>query len=133
MHLLFTLKIGRFKEKNMTKYNTFLFIFLLSVIASILFIVFYMQAIFGLAFHGLEFNDHNPVEFFSRIFSPQLIISGVIMFFSSLAYRILGIVHVARNKTVGDGEKALWIVGFILMGFVTAIVFLVMAKGRKFA
>ena len=51
---------------------------------------------------------------------------------SSLAYRILGIVYVAKSKTVSDGEKALWIVGFIIMGFITGIVFLVMAKGRKF-
>ena len=33
---------------------------------------------------------------------------------------------------VKDGEKALWIIGFILMGFITAIVFLIMAKGKKF-
>ena len=118
----------------MTKYNTFLFIFIVSTIAMIVFLVFYMQAIFGFAMSMNEFDGQhqNPFEFFARIFTPQVIISAIIMGFSSLAYRILGIVYVAKNKTVGDGEKALWIVGFIIMGFVTAIVFLVMAKGRKF-
>lgn len=118
----------------MTKYNTFLFIFIVSTIAMIVFLVIYLQAIFGLAIHANEFDGRNPNPFglISRIFSPEVIISGMIMGFSSLAYRILGIVHVAKNKTVSDGEKALWIVGFIIMGFVTAIVFLVMAKARKF-
>ena len=118
----------------MTKYNTFFFIFIVSSIAFIVFLVFYMQAIFGFAMHANEFDARhpNPFEFFNRIFSPGVIISGMIMGFSSLAYRILGIVHVAKNKTVTDGEKALWIVGFIIIGFITAIVFLVMAKGRKF-
>lgn len=118
----------------MAKYNTFLFLFIVSTIAMIVFLVFYLQAIFGFAMniHEFEGRNPNPFEFFSRIFSPPVIISGVIMAFSSLAYRIMGIVYVAKNKTVRDGEKALWIVGFIIMGFVTAIVFLVMAKGRKF-
>jgi hypothetical protein len=121
-------------KKTMTKYNTFLFLFIVSTVAIIVFFVFYLQAIFGFALNIHEFEGHNPNPFdvFSRIFSPQVIISGVIMTFSSLAYRIMGIVYVAKNKTVGDGEKALWIVGFIIIGFVTAIVFLVMAKGRKF-
>jgi hypothetical protein len=117
----------------MNKYNTFLSVFIISVVAMVAFFIFYLQAIFGFALNVHEFNDSNPpFEFFSRIFSPQVIISGIILGISSLVYRILGIVHVARNKTVSDGEKALWIVGFILMGFVTAIVFLIMAKGRKF-
>ncbi len=118
----------------MTKYNTFLFIFIVSVIAMIVFLVFYLQVIFGFAMSMNEFEAHNPnpFDFIGRIFTPPVIISGMILGFSSLAYRILGIVHVAKNKTVGDGEKALWIVGFIIMGFITAIVFLVMAKGRKF-
>jgi len=118
----------------MTKYNTFLLLFIASSIAMIVFLVFYLQAIFGLAMNMDEFDRHhpNPITLLTTIFSPQVIISGAIMTFSSLAYRILGIVRVAKNKTVADGEKALWIIGFIIMGFVTGIVFLVMARGRKF-
>lgn len=109
----------------MAKYNTFLFVFIISIIAIIVFLIFYMQAIFGFAMNlnNMEQVHHNPFEFFGRIFTPMVIISGMLMAISSLVYRILGIVHIARNKTVNDGEKALWIVGFIIMGFVTAIVF----------
>jgi hypothetical protein len=118
----------------MSKYNTFLTVFIISTVAMIFFMVFYIQGIFGLVtnMEELKGEDPNPFLILNTIFSPAIIISAIVLGFSSLAYRIMGIVHVARNKTVKDGEKALWIVGFILMGFVTGIVFLVMAKGRKF-
>ena len=118
----------------MNKYNTFLTVFIISFVAMIFFFIFYLQAIFGFALRVHNFDAHNPNPFqvFSSIFTPAVIISAIVLGLSSLAYRILGIVHVARNKTVNDGEKALWIVGFIIMGFVTAIVFLIMAKGRKY-
>jgi len=116
----------------MNKYNTFLAVFIISVIAFIVFMTFYLNAIFGFAFHLHESRDPDPFDILFTILNPAVIISAIIMGLSSLLYRILGIVYVARNKTVSDGEKALWIIGFIIMGFVTAIVFLVMAKGRKF-
>jgi type III secretory pathway component EscV len=43
----------------------------------------------------------------------------------------MAIICIAKNKVITGGEKALWIVGFIIFGFVTGIVFLVLAKGRK--
>jgi hypothetical protein len=118
----------------MSKYNTFLTVFIISVVALIIFMIFYLKGIFGLVGHmqELQGEDPNPFLILNTIFSPEVIISAMLLGLSSLAYRILGIVHVARNKTIKDGEKALWIVGFILMGFVTGIVFLVMAKGRGF-
>ena len=67
----------------------------------------------------------------ATIFSPEVIISGLVMAISSLLYRVLGIIEVAKNKTIAGGEKALWVIGFILMGFITAIVFLVLAKSRN--
>ena len=118
----------------MSKYTTFLSLFIVSVIAVTFFMFFYMQGIFGIISHvdELENAAPNPLQIFSTIFSPALIISLLILIVSGLAYRIMGIVFVAKNKTVTDGEKALWIVGFVLMGFVTGIVFLIMAKGRKY-
>ncbi len=116
----------------MSKYNTFLAVFIISIAALIFFLVYYLNAIFAFAFHTAEYDKGNPLEMLSTIFNPAVIISGLIMGITSLVYRILGIVHVAKNKTVTDGEKALWIIGFIIMGFVTAIVFLIMAKGKKF-
>lgn len=118
----------------MNKYNTFLAIFIISIVALVVFMIIYIKAVFGLAFSLHEYVEPNPnpIGILATLFSPPVIISGFVLGLSSLVYRVLGIVHVARNKTVTDGEKALWIVGFIIMGFVTAIVFLVMAKGRKF-
>jgi hypothetical protein len=118
----------------MNKYNTFLTVFIISLFALVIFIIFYIQAVFGLVntLDDFKTEDPSPVLILNTIFSPGVLISGLILGLSSLTYRILGIVHVARSKTVKDGEKALWVIGFIIMGFVTAIVFLVMAKGRKF-
>lgn len=118
----------------MSKYNTFLVLFIISSIAAVLFFIFYIQAIFGIVAtaHKYGNNDTDPFEILSNIFSPQLLISIVVAGITGLAYRIQAIVLVVRNKTVKDGEKALWIVGFIIMGFITAIVFLIMAKGRKY-
>lgn len=116
----------------MSKYNTFLTLFIISVAAFIFFIGFYMNGIFAFAFHAHELSKANPFKIFSTIFSPSLIISFIIAAISGLACRIIGIVYVAKNKTVNDGEKAIWIVGFIIMSFITSIVFLVMAKGKKF-
>ena len=118
----------------MSKYNTFLTLFIVSIVSMILFLVFYFQAIFGLVFNAGNINrlDAHPFEVLRQIFSPAVVISFIIMMLSGLLYRIQGIVLVARNKIVTDGEKALWIIGFVLLGFITAIVFLIMAKGKKY-
>jgi hypothetical protein len=113
----------------MTKYDTFFTIFVISIIALIVFLVFYLNAVFGFAFR--DHADQDPVEILFTLFNPAVIVSLFVLAISNLLYRILGIVHVAKSNA-GDGEKALWIIGFIFMGFVTAIVFLVLAKGRKF-
>lgn len=83
--------------------------------------------------HVQEYSDHDPFEVFKNIFSIPVIISFSVLALSSLANRIMGIVAVAKNNTVSDGEKALWIVGFVLLSFITSIVFLIMAKGKGFA
>jgi hypothetical protein len=118
----------------MNKYNTFLAVFIISFVALIFFLVFYIQGIFELVYtlDDLKGDEPSPFLILSTIFNPSVLISLVILGISSLVYRVLGIVYVVRNKTVSDGEKALWVIGFIIMGFVTAIVFLIMAKGRKF-
>ena len=119
----------------MSKYNCFLLLFIVSVAAFVVFMVFYLKAFFGLAMHAEELSDHSyssPLQFMATIFTPELIISFIVTAACSLCTRVLGIVWVIKNKTVTDGEKALWIIGFIMMGFVTAIVFLILAKSRKF-
>jgi len=116
----------------MNKYNSFLTLFILSVVASFAFMIIYFKGIFAFVFHAQEHTITNPFEIFSTLFSPALILSLIITVITGLACRILGIVYVARNKTVADGEKALWIIGFIFMSFVTSIVFLIMGKNRKY-
>lgn len=113
------------------KYKAFLWTFIASVAAGIIFLVYYLKAIFSLtriAYNGYEPNPYSVLE---AIFSPGVIISFVVLVLASLAYRIMAIVWVARNKVISGSEKALWIVGFILLGFVTAIVFLILAKSRR--
>ena len=116
----------------MSKYNTFLAVFIISLVALIFFLIYYLNGVFAFVMHAHEYERANPFEMLTTLFNPAVIISGLIMGITSLVYRIQGIVYVAKNKTVTDGEKALWIIGFILMGFITAIVFLILAKGRKF-
>jgi hypothetical protein len=117
----------------MIKYNTFLSLFIISIIAFIVFMSFYMSSIFSVILHAQEYSDHYPFEVFKNIFSVPVIISLSVLALSSLAIRIIGIVAVAKSNTVSDGEKALWIVGFVLLSFITSIVFLVMARGKGFA
>jgi hypothetical protein len=116
----------------MSRYNTFLLVFILSILALIVFLYFYLSAIFSIVIQAQDHAEPDPFEIVATLFNPAVMISGLVLALSSILYRVLGIVHVARSKTVSDGEKAIWIIGFVLVGFITGIVFLVMAKGRKF-
>ncbi len=116
----------------MTKYNSFLFVFIVSLIALALFLVFFLQGIFSFAFSVGNNQDPSDYEVFQALFTPQILVSGIVLAITSLIYRVIGIVQVAKNKLVSDGEKVLWILGFIFMGFITAIIFLVLAKKKQF-
>jgi hypothetical protein len=116
----------------MSKYNTFLTLFIVAVIAGIFFMGFYIKGIFTFVAHVHQNPNPDPFEMLSTIFSGPVIISLGIALLSSLASRIAGIVLVAKSKAISDGEKAIWIIGFVLMSFITSIVFLIMAKGKKF-
>lgn len=119
----------------MTKYNTFLLLFIISIIATVSLIICYFNALFNLfsLIYNEPQNEPSPLIILSTIFNPSVLISAIVVGVTGICYRIIGIISVAKNKVVSDGEKALWIIGFVLMGFITAIVFLVMAKGQKFA
>ncbi|MES2850928.1 MAG: hypothetical protein V4685_17890 [Bacteroidota bacterium] len=113
------------------KYKTFLWIFILSMISGIIFLIFYLQAIFSVVKYSAYNPEPDPFSIFEKLFTPVVIISFIVMVATSLTYRIMGIVAVAKNKVASGGEKALWIVGFVLLGFITGIAFLALAKGRK--
>jgi hypothetical protein len=72
----------------------------------------------------------DPFYFFKMIFSPLMLIAMAVLAISGLLYRILGIIFVARNSKLQGGEQALWIIGFVLFGFVTAIVFMAIGRSR---
>ncbi|MBC7866336.1 MAG: hypothetical protein H7X88_02270 [Gloeobacteraceae cyanobacterium ES-bin-316] len=116
----------------MTRYNAFLTLFILSTISFFVCMGFYIQGIFSFVMRASATHDNDPLRMFSAILSPPLIVAFAVAAISSLACRITGIVMVMKNKTVSDGEKAIWIVGFVVMYFITSIVFLVLAKSRKY-
>ncbi len=116
----------------MSKYNSFLALFVISIVAFIFFMASYVHVIFAFVMRSHEYANHQPIRLLATIFTPQVIISAAILGISSLIYRILGIVYVAKSSTVSEGEKALWIIGFVFMGFISAVVFLILAKGKKF-
>lgn len=118
----------------MSKYNSFLALFIISAVACIILLAVNFNNILSFIIRMEENENAEPSlrEIVYTFFNPGFLISVIIFGISNLVYRVLGIVYVAQSKTVSDGEKALWIIGFIVMGFITAIVFLVMAKGRKF-
>ena len=116
----------------MRNYNLFLTLFILSVIAGCVFIGVYFNAVFSVVALTHDNPKPDPFEILSTLFTPAVIFSILIAVIASLINRIMGIVMVAKSKTISDGEKVVWVLGFVFMNFVTSIVFLIMAKGKKF-
>ena len=116
----------------MLKYKLFLTLFIVSVIAGCFFFGLYIKAIFSVIVLANDNPKPDPFEILSTIFSPAVIISLVVAGITNLVNRILGVVAVAKSKTINDGEKVLWVLGFVFVSFITSIVFLIMAKGKKF-
>jgi len=115
----------------MSRYNTFLTVFITACITIAVFVLFYLQSFFAMAInteHGIVHESHDFFYFFNQ----QIIISGIVTVIANLAYRILGIVYISKIKSLTDVEKVVWALGFIFFGFVVAIVFLLIAKNRKF-
>lgn len=121
----------------MNKYTAFLIAYIAFVIASVVFFAIYINQIgHFLSWASVNIQpdgsySENPFEVLSVIFTPNLIVSLIMMWTTALTFKIIGIVYVAKSDAVSGGEKALWIVGFCLIGFVTGIVFLILAKERK--
>ena len=115
----------------MTKFNTFLAVFIIACITIVIFVVFYLQSFFAMAVNSHDLIVNDTTDFF-YFFNSQIIISGVVMLIANLAYRILGIVYITKIPALTDAEKVIWSLGFVFFGFVVAIVFLLIAKNRKF-
>ena len=120
-----------------THYRLLLISFILSLLAGISVIIFYSSGIIALI-SGIEYmpngtvtNPPDPEKVLRAFFNPGLIISGAIAFIASITNRIAGIIIIARNKTMKEGERVLWILGFILINVVTNIVFLALKNTRN--
>jgi tetrahydromethanopterin S-methyltransferase subunit F len=113
-------------------YRVLLISFIISVISGIFVAYYYielMQTMLSLIKQE-ELNsagDPNlqmpPDEFMNLIFSGKFIISLAVCSLASLVNTIVGIILIARNKSIESGMKVLWILGFVLIGFITNIVF----------
>lgn len=120
-----------------THYRLLVISFILSLLAGILFTIFYGAAIITLigsieyAPDGTVTNPPDPEAILRIFFNPVLFISGAIAGIASITNRIIGIILVAGNKTMKEGERVLWILGFILMNIVTNILFLALRKSRN--
>lgn len=114
-------------------YRIFITSFIISIVAFISFMAAYLYSILHMVqlFHENMPLNPDPFLLFRHIFSPALVISIAVLTVSGLLYRILGIVCIARHRHMDGGEQALWIIGFVLFGFITAIVFMALASGRN--
>jgi len=117
----------------MVKYSTFLSLFLITTVAFIFFIVFYVNGFFSLMQQTTVHRsaEADPSEVFQTIFSLKIIISIALAALGSFVIRILGIVIVAKSETITENEKVFWIIGFAMMTFITSIIFLILAKSKK--
>lgn len=116
----------------MKQYRLFILSFIISIIAMIVFFASYFNGIMNMVrITSTHQHIQDPFFFFNTLFSPLFFISLAISGLASLTYRILGIVAIARTTNLQGGEQALWIIGFVLFGFITAIVFMAMGKGRN--
>jgi hypothetical protein len=118
----------------MQKYAIFLTAFIIAAVAGIALAASYIYSIINIASNAQQFGESsNPFEVFAIFFTPATVLSLIVAVLAGIGYRILGIVAVARHQTIAGGEKVLWILGFLFMGFVTGIVYLVLAKQRGLA
>jgi predicted permease len=116
----------------MSQYRIFIAAFMISIIAMVVFFATYFNGLMNVMRVAVH-NEGVPVDpfyFFRMIFSPLMITSLAILIISGLLYKVLGIIFVARNSKLPGGEQAIWIIGFVLFGFITAIVFMAIGKSR---
>lgn len=116
----------------MNQYRIFIAAFMVSIIAMVVFFATYFNGLMNVMRVAVH-NEDMPVDpfyFFKTLFSPLMLTALASLMISGLLYRVLGIIFVARNSTLPGGEQAIWIIGFVLFGFITAIVFMAIGKSR---
>jgi predicted permease len=114
----------------MNQYRLFVAAFIISIIAMIVFFATYFNGLMNMMREAIHHEDIDPFYFFEMIFSPLMLTALAILIISGLLYKVLGIIFVARSSKLPGGEQAIWIIGFVLFGFITAIVFMAIGKSR---
>ncbi|MFA6057163.1 MAG: hypothetical protein WC756_03110 [Taibaiella sp.] len=116
----------------MNQYRLFIAAFIISIVAMVIFFATYFNGLMNVM-HVAVHNEGIPVDpfyFFKTLFSPLMLTALAVLIISGLLYKVLGIIFVARNPKLPGGEQAIWIIGFVLFGFITAIVFMAIGKSR---
>jgi hypothetical protein len=117
----------------MNKYNNFLLLFIVEVAAFCIFIYNYLKVFIAFSFETVnQHTPNDPFALFGMIFNPTIIISFIVLLLTSWLTRIFGILSIAKNKTITEGEKVIWVIGFVFMSFIASIVFLFAAKKKGF-
>lgn len=111
-------------------YRIFVIAFIVSALALVVFAYYYVHLITDLVQATDAPGAGYPQSVFRDLFSPGIIIPGIILGVCSLLYRILGIIFIARNPLLEGGEKVIWILGFVGLGFITGIIFMATASSR---
>ena len=125
-------------------YRVLVATFILSIVASVVAGITYFQAIFHLlqsttatqsfgegATDGRLQMGPSPEEILNLFTSPILLISFVIALLASLANKIIGIIITVSNTSMRSNHRVFWILGFILFGFITNIVFFALKNSNN--
>lgn len=114
----------------MSLYRLFIISFIVCIIATVVFFGSYFSSMLQII-RVSRVQEVQPEAILSAFFSPVWLAALVFMSITALLYRVLGIVFAVRNPNLEGGEKAMWVIGFVLFGFITAIIFMVMASSRN--
>lgn len=115
----------------MKLYKPFVIAFILSVVALIVFMVVHFQTMFSFIKNAETMNPESPSEVFGMIFTPMWIASFILLILSSLTYQILGVIMIVKNPNINSTDRVLWILGFVMMAFITAIIFMALRKSKN--
>lgn len=115
----------------MKLYKPFVIAFIVSVVALIVFMVVHFQTMFSFIKNAETMKPESPLEVFGMIFTPMWIASFILLILSSLTYQILGVIMIVKNPNINSTDRVLWILGFVMMAFITAIIFMALRKSKN--
>lgn len=126
-------------------YRVLVVTFIVTIVAGIVAGISYFQAMFhllqtmpgGTQALGQVSDDEvlrmgpSPEEIINIFFSPILLISAMLALLAGLANTIIGIIITVSNTSMRSQNRVFWILGFILFGFITNIVFFALKNSNN--